>query len=197
LLARQTATIDALSADGSAWVWESGCAMNDYLRPGSSFAGGAAGVDEQLPTCAACGLRSVIEGVGPLSAIGATGGRPSAHWRLRAGGARRIAAWGDGYMAPGGGEPESMLELWRQPSSLERNGRQDNRVGSVLLFCLGPKRLTRRPFINANYGYIRSSRRGACAAFQPRLRPSRSDQAPATWALTNQSCGLARKTWTR
>jgi hypothetical protein len=27
---------------------------------------------------------------------------------------QRIAKWGDGYMAPGGGEPESLLKMWRQ-----------------------------------------------------------------------------------
>ena len=55
LLARQTATIDRSPADGSAWVWESGCARMTIRRPGSSFTGAAAEWMNSCQSCAACG----------------------------------------------------------------------------------------------------------------------------------------------
>ena len=69
---------------------------------------------------------------------------------------RRIAAWGDGYMAPGGGEPESMLELWRQTLKLWKEmGRQGQpRWVGASYFALGPKAFDQASgYINANYGY--------------------------------------------
>jgi len=70
--------------------------------------------------------------------------------------ARRIAAWGDGYMAPGGGEPDAMLEMWRRiGQAWKEAGRsgQPRWVGASY-FALGPKASEQASrYINANYGY--------------------------------------------
>jgi alkanesulfonate monooxygenase SsuD/methylene tetrahydromethanopterin reductase-like flavin-dependent oxidoreductase (luciferase family) len=69
---------------------------------------------------------------------------------------RRIAAWGDGYMAPGGGDPESMVAMWRRINeawtSAERAGRP--RWVGASYFALGPRADEQASsYINANYGY--------------------------------------------
>jgi len=69
---------------------------------------------------------------------------------------QRIAKWGDGYMAPGGGEPESMLKMWRE---IERAWREAGRSGhprwvGASYFALGPQALEHATqYIQANYGY--------------------------------------------
>jgi hypothetical protein len=69
---------------------------------------------------------------------------------------RRIAAWGDGYMAPGGGDPESMLRMWRE---IESAWKEAGRAGKprwvgASYFALGPNALDHASrYIAANYGY--------------------------------------------
>jgi hypothetical protein len=69
---------------------------------------------------------------------------------------RRIAAWGDGYMAPGGGEPARMLQLWQHIAEAWRDaGRsgQPRWVGASY-FALGPNAADQASrYIKANYGY--------------------------------------------
>lgn len=69
---------------------------------------------------------------------------------------RRIAAWGDGYMAPGGGDPKSMMEMWgdilQAWNDAGRAG-QPRWVGASY-FALGPNAVDQAThYINANYGY--------------------------------------------
>jgi alkanesulfonate monooxygenase SsuD/methylene tetrahydromethanopterin reductase-like flavin-dependent oxidoreductase (luciferase family) len=115
-------------------------------------------VDEQLPT-----LRRLWAGERLSDKVGPVG--PAA-FRARGpelliGGyvpavARRIAAWGDGYMAPGGGDPESMMEMWRRiGAAWAEAGRvgQPRWVGASY-FALGPQAVDHvSRYINANYGY--------------------------------------------
>jgi alkanesulfonate monooxygenase SsuD/methylene tetrahydromethanopterin reductase-like flavin-dependent oxidoreductase (luciferase family) len=69
---------------------------------------------------------------------------------------QRIAKWGDGYMAPGGGEPESMLKMWRD---IEQAWRDTGREGKprwvgASYFALGPDALDHAGrYIHHNYGY--------------------------------------------
>ena len=158
LLARQTATIDALSGGRLSLGVGIGVRENDYLATGFAFRRRGCRVDEQLPI-----LRRLWAGealskeVGPIGPRSARPGGPE----LLIGGyvpavARRIVAWGDGYMAPGGGEPESMLELWRQTLKLWKEmGRQGQpRWVGATYFALGPKAFDQASgYINANYGY--------------------------------------------
>jgi alkanesulfonate monooxygenase SsuD/methylene tetrahydromethanopterin reductase-like flavin-dependent oxidoreductase (luciferase family) len=135
-----------------------GVRENDYLATGFAFRRRGRRVDEQLPILrrlwAGESLSNEIGPIGPPSA------RPDGP-ELLIGGyvpavAQRIAAWGDGYMAPGGGEPESMLELWRQTLRLWKElGRQGQpRWVGASYFALGPKAFDQASrYINANYGY--------------------------------------------
>ena len=158
LLARQTATIDALCGGRLSLGVGIGVRENDYLATGFDFHRRGRRVDEQLPI-----LRRLWSGEGLSKEIGPIGppsARPGGP-ELLIGGyvpavARRIAAWGDGYMAPGGGEPESVLELWRQTRKLWKEmGRQGQpRWVGASYFALGPKAFDQASgYINANYGY--------------------------------------------
>lgn len=158
LLARQAASIDLLSGGRLTLGIGIGVRENDYLATGLNFHRRGRLVEEQLPT-----LRRLWAGE-PLSneigPIGPAPARPNGP-ELLIGGyvpavARRIAAWGDGYMAPGGGEPESMLEMWKQINKLwkqfSRQG-QPRWVGASY-FALGPNALEQASrYIDANYGY--------------------------------------------
>jgi len=158
LLARQTATIDALSGGRLSLGVGIGVRANDYSATGFEFHRRGRRVDEQLPILRRLWAgESLSKEVGPIGPPSSRPGGPE----LLIGGyvpavARRIAAWGDGYMAPGGGEPESMLELWRQTLKLwQEMGRpgQPRWVGASY-FALGPKAFDQASaYINANYGY--------------------------------------------
>ena len=158
LLARQTATIDLLS-DGRLTLGVGiGVRENDYLATGFEFHRRGRRVDEQLPILRRLWAgESLSNEVGPIGPTSARPGGPE----LLIGGyvpavARRIAAWGDGYMAPGGGEPESMLELWQQTLKLWKEiGRQGQpRWVGASYFALGPKAFDQASrYINANYGF--------------------------------------------
>jgi hypothetical protein len=69
---------------------------------------------------------------------------------------QRIAKWGDGYMAPGGGEPQAMLKMWQQIlQAWQANGRKGKpRWVGASYFALGPNALDHATrYINHNYGY--------------------------------------------
>ena len=158
LLARQPATIDLLSGGRLTLGLGIGVRENDYQATGFDFHRRGRRVEEQLPI-----LRRLWAGerlsdeMGP---IGPASARPSGP-ELLIGGyvpavARRIAQWADGYMAPGGGEPESMMEMWKQ---INKNWQEFGRQGQPRwvgagYFALGPNALDQASrYIDANYGY--------------------------------------------
>jgi alkanesulfonate monooxygenase SsuD/methylene tetrahydromethanopterin reductase-like flavin-dependent oxidoreductase (luciferase family) len=70
--------------------------------------------------------------------------------------ARRIATWGDGFMAPGGGDPERMRALWTQirKAWAEAGRRGAPRWVAGTYFALGPDAVTEaRRYIGEYYGY--------------------------------------------
>lgn len=180
LLARQCATIDALSAGRLTLGVGIGVRENDYLATGFEFHRRGRRMDEQLPI-----LRRLWSGeslskeVGPIGPPPARAGGPE----LLIGGyvpavARRIAAWGDGYMAPGGGEPESMSKLWRETLGLwkEMSRQGQPRWVGASYFALGPKALDQASrYIEANYGY------------NPELAARRLRNIPITPAAVEES----------
>jgi alkanesulfonate monooxygenase SsuD/methylene tetrahydromethanopterin reductase-like flavin-dependent oxidoreductase (luciferase family) len=158
LLARQAATIDVLSGGRLTLGVGIGVRENDYLATGFDFHRRGRRAEEQLPT-----LRRLWSGEGLSGEVGAIGPRPCGvnGPELLIGGyvaaiVRRIAKWGDGYMAPGGGEPESLLKTWRQ---IERAWQEAGRAGKprwvgASYFALGPNAGDHaNRYINANYGY--------------------------------------------
>lgn len=158
LLARQASTIDTLSGGRLTLGLGIGVRENDYLATGFEFRRRGRRVDEQLPI-----LRRLWAGEAlsnEVGSIGPSSPRPGGP-ELLIGGyvpaiVRRIAAWGDGYMAPGGGEPASMLEMWKNILQAWRDaGRQGQpRWVGASYFALGPKAFDQASgYINANYGY--------------------------------------------
>jgi alkanesulfonate monooxygenase SsuD/methylene tetrahydromethanopterin reductase-like flavin-dependent oxidoreductase (luciferase family) len=127
LFARQAATIDVLSGGRLTLGIGIGIRDNDYLATGFDFHRRGRRVEEQLPI-----LRRLWTGEPLSNEIGPIGPQSRARGpELLIGGyvpaiVRRIAQWGDGYMAPGGGEPESMLKMWQQ---IEQAWREAGREG--------------------------------------------------------------------
>ena len=158
LLAREAATLDVLSGGRLTLGIGVGVRENDYLAAGFDFHRRGRRVEEQLAM-----LRRLWSGGNMSSAVGAIGPRPSRvnGPELLIGGyvpaiARRIAKWGDGYMAPGGGEPEALAAMWQR---IESAWRDEGRAGKprwvgASYYALGPKAgdYSKR-YIEANYGY--------------------------------------------
>jgi alkanesulfonate monooxygenase SsuD/methylene tetrahydromethanopterin reductase-like flavin-dependent oxidoreductase (luciferase family) len=115
LLARQAASLDSLSGGRFSLGVGIGIRRDDYAATGFAFEERGRRLDEQLPL-----LRRIWAGdavAGGTGRIGVPAARPGGP-ELLIGGyvpavARRIAAHGDGFMAPGGGEPDRMVALWR------------------------------------------------------------------------------------
>ena len=158
LLARQAATIDVLSNGRLTLGLGIGVRKNDYDASGFDFHRRGRRATEQLPM-----LRQLWAGESLSKEIGPIGppSRRRSGPELLIGGyvpaiVERIARWGDGYMAPGGGEPESLLKMWREIESAWRTfGREGNpRWVGASYFALGPNAAEHASrYINANYGY--------------------------------------------
>ncbi len=158
LLARQASSIDVLSGGRLTLGVGIGVRENDYLASGFDFHRRGRRVEEQLPV-----LRRLWSGDPLSSTIGPIGPRPARVGgpELLIGGyvaaiAQRIAAWGDGYMAPGGGDPSSLLEMWHRINAAWKDAGRVGRprwVGASY-FALGPHALDHASrYIQANYGY--------------------------------------------
>jgi alkanesulfonate monooxygenase SsuD/methylene tetrahydromethanopterin reductase-like flavin-dependent oxidoreductase (luciferase family) len=158
LLARQAATINLLSGGRFTLGVGIGVRENDYWATGFDFHRRGRRVEEQLATLRRLWAGEPLsEGVGPIGPAASASRGPE----LLIGGyvpavARRIAAWGDGYMAPGGGEPEGMMEMWRRIGEAWTNAKRTGKprwVGASY-FALGPRAAEHAShYINANYGY--------------------------------------------
>ncbi|HEY1371528.1 MAG TPA: LLM class flavin-dependent oxidoreductase [Candidatus Binatia bacterium] len=158
LFAREAATLDVLSGGRLTLGIGIGVRKNDYLATGFDFHRRGRRVEEQLPL-----LRRLWSGEnlsGETGAIGPRSSRPNGP-ELLIGGyvpaiARRIAKWGDGYMAPGGGEPEALAAMWR---NIEIAWREERRAGKprwvgASYYALGPGGADyAKRYIEANYGY--------------------------------------------
>lgn len=158
LLARQAATIDVISGGRLTLGIGIGVRANDYSATGFDFHRRGRRAEEQLPL-----LRRLWRGEALSSDVGAIGPispRPGGPEMLIGGYVpaivQRIAKWGDGYMAPGGGEPEAMVKMWRE---IELAWQQADRSGKprwvgASYFALGPNASDHAArYIGANYGY--------------------------------------------
>jgi alkanesulfonate monooxygenase SsuD/methylene tetrahydromethanopterin reductase-like flavin-dependent oxidoreductase (luciferase family) len=158
LLARQAATIDVISGGRLTLGIGIGVRANDYSATGFDFHRRGKRAEQQLPLLRRLwGGEALSSDVGAIGPISPRPGGPE----LLIGGyvpaiVQRIAKWGDGYMAPGGGEPEAMLKMWREiEQAWQRAGRPGKpRWVGASYFALGPNasdHATR--YIGANYGY--------------------------------------------
>jgi alkanesulfonate monooxygenase SsuD/methylene tetrahydromethanopterin reductase-like flavin-dependent oxidoreductase (luciferase family) len=158
LLARQATTIDAISGGRLSLGLGIGVRPSDYAASGFDFRTRGARLDRELPR-----LRRMLQGESLSEEIGPVGSPP-----VRSGGvevliggyvpavARRIAAWGDGLMSPGGGDLRDMTQLRAQ---IERAWQEAGRGGSprwvaASYFALGPDADEHAVvYINSMYGY--------------------------------------------
>jgi alkanesulfonate monooxygenase SsuD/methylene tetrahydromethanopterin reductase-like flavin-dependent oxidoreductase (luciferase family) len=158
LLARQAATIDSLSNGRLTLGVGIGVRANDYQATGYDFHRRGRRAEEQLPL-----LRRLWAGEALSKDIGPVGPTPgrSGGPELLIGGyvpaiVQRIAKWGDGYMAPGGGEPEAMAKMWQE---INKAWAEQGRSGTprwvgASYYALGPKAQDHAgAYIQKNYGY--------------------------------------------
>ena len=158
LLARQAASIDALSGGRLSLGIGIGVRESDYLATGYDFHRRGRREEEQLEVLRRLWRGEPLgEGIGPIGPAPARAGGPE----VLIGGyvpaiAGRIARWGDGFMAPGGGEPAAMAELWavivREWAVAGRPGRP--RWVGATYYALGADAGTAAAeYINANYAF--------------------------------------------
>ena len=187
LLARQAASIDTLSGGRLTLGLAVGARTDDYEATGSSFEARGRRFDEQLPI-----MRRIWAGDPTAEGFAPIGPSPARHGgpELLIGGyvdavARRVAAWGDGFMAPGGGEPRRMAGLW---SAIRAAWTAAGRVGEPRwvagsYFALGPDaEVAAGSYIEAWYG-----RDPARAALRLRSIPTTPD---AVRELIQRQAGL-------
>lgn len=181
LLARQAASLDALSGGRLSLGVGVGIRPDDYRASGTAFERRGRRLDEQLPVLRRIWSGAALDeaaGIGPIGVPPARPGGPE----LLIGGyvpavARRIAVHGDGFMAPGGGEPEAMTALWR---SITDAWASAGRVGSPR--WLGSSYVALGPEADAQAAaYIRTA-----YAFDPALAERRLRGIPTTPAALRQ-----------
>jgi alkanesulfonate monooxygenase SsuD/methylene tetrahydromethanopterin reductase-like flavin-dependent oxidoreductase (luciferase family) len=186
LLARQAASIDVLSGGRLSLGIGVGARADDYAATGTPFAGRGRREEDQLRTLrrlwsrdAPAERRSGAPEHGPIGVAPTRPGGPE----VLLGGyvpavAQRIAAWGDGFIAPGGGEPAAIAVLWQaildRWAEAGRRGRPRWVAGSY--YALGPHAdEAARAYIGAYYGY------------DPHLAARRLDALPATSAAVKET----------
>jgi alkanesulfonate monooxygenase SsuD/methylene tetrahydromethanopterin reductase-like flavin-dependent oxidoreductase (luciferase family) len=176
LLARQSASLDALSGGRLSLGLGVGVRRDDYTATGQAFETRGRRLDDQLATMRAIWRGEPIE-PGPVGPIGARAARPEGP-ELLIGGyvdavARRVADHGDGFMAPGGGAPDRMAALWAEVRAAWEAAAKPGRprwVGSSYV-ALGPEAEAQaRDYIRSAY------------AFDPALAERRLRSIPQTVA---------------
>jgi alkanesulfonate monooxygenase SsuD/methylene tetrahydromethanopterin reductase-like flavin-dependent oxidoreductase (luciferase family) len=183
LLARQAATIDVLSNGRLTLGVGIGVRENDYQATGFDFHRRGRRVDEQLAV-----LRRLWAGERLSAELGPIGPRVQDRGgpELLIGGyvpavVRRIAQWGHGYMAPGGGEPKSMLNMWQAILQAWNEAGREGRprwVGASY-YALGPLAAEHaKRYIDASYGY------------NPELAARRLSGLPATKEAVQEAVRL-------
>jgi alkanesulfonate monooxygenase SsuD/methylene tetrahydromethanopterin reductase-like flavin-dependent oxidoreductase (luciferase family) len=159
LLARQAASLDALSGGRFSLGVGIGVRRDDYAATGQPFETRGRRLDEQLATLRRIWSGGALE-PGDLSPIGARAWR-SRGPELLIGGyvdavVRRIVEHGDGFMAPGGGAPDAMAALWADVRSAWTAARRPGRPRWVAssYVALGPDAPRQaREYIESAYAF--------------------------------------------
>jgi alkanesulfonate monooxygenase SsuD/methylene tetrahydromethanopterin reductase-like flavin-dependent oxidoreductase (luciferase family) len=159
LLARQAASLDALSGGRFSLGLGVGVRRDDYAATGQRFETRGRRLDDQLVALRRIWEGGSIDPVG-LGPIGARASRPRGP-ELLIGGyvdavVRRVVDHGDGFMAPGGGAPDRMAALWTDIRSAWAAAARPGTprwVGSSYV-ALGPHAATQaREYIASTYAF--------------------------------------------
>ncbi|MEV7601777.1 LLM class flavin-dependent oxidoreductase [Kitasatospora sp. NPDC089797] len=138
LLAKQAATLDAISGGRLVLGVAAGGRADDYTATGADYEGRGAGLDRLLRE-----LQEIWAGEGPNGAVGprpaGSGGIPLLVGGHSARGMRRAAAFGTGWIA-GGNSVTAYAELVRRAKAAwTAAGRTERpRMVSLVYACLGP-----------------------------------------------------------
>jgi alkanesulfonate monooxygenase SsuD/methylene tetrahydromethanopterin reductase-like flavin-dependent oxidoreductase (luciferase family) len=158
LLARQAASIQVLSGGRLSLGLGVGIREEDYRATGTGFHDRGDRFEAQLEQVRRLWRgEALADGTSPTGIPMGDVGAPE----LLIGGyvdavARRVARWGDGFMAPGGGDPERMVDLWARIRDAWAEG---DRFGTPrwvagTYYALGPDAASEaRRYIDAYYGY--------------------------------------------
>lgn len=160
LLARQAASLDALSGGRFTLGVGIGVRTDDYTATGADFRTRGRRVEEQLAAMRRIWAGEPADperGIGPIGPAPVRPGGPE----ILVGGyvdrvATRIARWGDGYMAPVGGDPAANLALWQ---AIKDAWAAQGRAGAPrwvtgAYFALGPDAEAKADaYIQENYGF--------------------------------------------
>ena len=203
LLARQAATIETLSGGRLTLGVGIGVRKNDYLASATDFHRRGRSSEKQYEL-----LRRLWSGAelsadtGPIGPPAVRNGGPE----LLIGGyvpaiVERIAKWGDGYMAPGGGEPEAMLKtgriFYKHGKSMVAKAAHVGSAPAISPSAPMP-RIMRSTTLTTITATTPNSPLNDCALCRPPVKPSKQrSSARPTWASTNSSCAPAPKTWTK
>ena len=158
VLAKQAASIDALSGGRLTLGIGVGAREDDFNAAPASFRDRAARFEEQLEL-----MKRVWSGqpasdeVGPIGPSPARAGGPE----LLIGGysppaIRRVGRWGDGYISGGIPDPEQVRRMFDlAEESWRTEGREDRpRLVAALYYALGPNAERGGDYIRDYYGYI-------------------------------------------
>lgn len=157
LLARQAASLDVLSGGRLTLGLGVGARADDYAAAPVPFERRGRAFDEQLPV-----LRGLLAGepAGERAAVGRPPVRPGGPPLLIGGyvpaTAERIARWADGFMAPGGAEPDQLEQLWAAVLSAWSPAGRAGRprfVGGTYVSLGDDADAAARRYIGAYYGY--------------------------------------------
>ena len=142
LLARQAATLDAQTGGRLVLGLGLGIRDDDYRATGQDFHARGRRLDAQLPVLRR--IWSQEPAADDLGVVGPAPARPGGPL-LYIGGytdrtADRIARYGDGFMAPGGGEPAAIAALWTRIEQAWRDAGRPGRPGwtASSYYALGP-----------------------------------------------------------
>ncbi len=159
ILAKQAASLDALSGGRLTLGLAVGRREDDYRAAPASYHDRGRRFDEQLQTMKRIWSgEPLADDTGPVGPTPARKGGPE----ILIGGyspeaLRRIARWGDGFIAGGGANPQRTAELYQ---SVEEAWKAEGRTGRPRLvgafYCgLGPNAAERSaPYLRSYYGFM-------------------------------------------